>query len=152
MASSAKRRQSPAPDAKFPFQSLVNVTSVVRVNNAEICKSENYPRNKIFLFAPSFLVMPGFKTMQWQCRDRLFIINCEMMSVVYKQQEAVCEIFIHYLLPLVFVIMENSITANDTLTNMSVLETLGLLFYVASPSGTSFERIEECPDFVNQVN
>ena len=54
--------------------------------------------------------------------------------------------------PLVFVIMENSITANDTLTNMSVLETLGLLFYVASPSGTSFERIEECPDFVNQVN
>ena len=48
--------------------------------------------------------------------------------------------------------MENIITANNTLTSYSVLETLGLLFYVASPSGTSYERIDECPDFVSQVN
>lgn len=86
--------------------------------------------------------------------DSFFIINFEMMSVVYnKQLEAVCDISELLLLKisLLFLNMENSITANDTLTSYGVLETLGLLFYVASPSGTSYERIEECPDFVNQV-
>ena len=47
--------------------------------------------------------------------------------------------------------MESNLPANSTLTHFGVLETLGLLFYVASPSGTSYQSIEECPDFVNQV-
>ena len=47
--------------------------------------------------------------------------------------------------------MESNLRANSTLTHFNVLETLGLLFYVASPSGTSYQSIEECPDFVNQV-
>ena len=32
-----------------------------------------------------------------------------------------------------------------------VAETLGLFFYLVNPAKSSFETIEECPDYVNQV-
>ena len=48
--------------------------------------------------------------------------------------------------------MESNLTTNNgTNAGLGELETLGLLFYVASPTKTSYERIEDCPDFVNQV-
>ena len=35
--------------------------------------------------------------------------------------------------------------------NISVVEGLGLLFYVTNPSKSSFKSISECPDYVGQV-
>ena len=32
-----------------------------------------------------------------------------------------------------------------------VVETLGLFLYLVDPAKSSFETIEECPDYVNQV-
>ena len=55
------------PDAKFPFQSLVNVTSVVRINNAEIFKSETYPQNILFIPPP---LLSNYVSIQ--CRNVVF--------------------------------------------------------------------------------
>ena len=49
------------PDAKFPFQSLVNVTSVVRINNAEIFKSETYPKIFLFINPPTHYCLVTFQ-------------------------------------------------------------------------------------------
>ena len=114
----------------------------------------------------STIVMSRFNAMSWLTLYlynplfSLFCSGCEMMSVVYKQWSSrLWDIESFTLIPcliktyiiLNFQKMEGNLTANSTLSSYGMLETLGLLFYVARPSGTSYQSIDECPDFVNQV-
>ena len=110
------------------------------------------------------IVMSRFNAMSWftlyHHHFSLFCSGREMMTVVYKQwSRGLWDIESFTLIPCLiktyiiqnFLKMEGNLTANSTLSSFGVLETLGLLFYVASPSRTSYQSIDECPDFVNQV-
>ena len=85
------------PDAKFPFQSLVNVTSVVRINNAEICKSEIYPQNTLFIPPPHYclitfqynVVMSCLTLYQQLCSSVLLRMRDEDCSVQTAKQQSV---------------------------------------------------------------
>ena len=43
-------------------------------------------------------------------------------------------------------------STNTSAADLNVFESLGLLFYIANPATTSFETVEKCPDYVNQVD
>ena len=76
--------------------------------------------------------------------------RCDMMSMCYRVHRGCCRI-------LSIVIIQSKLnTMNDTSQEeyfgiSQVAETLGLFLYIINPAKSSFETIEECPDYVSQV-
>ena len=75
----AKRRQSP-PDAKFPFQILVNVSSVVMINNAEICNHKTIPRIRV----------PYYCNVTFQCNVVIYSLSPSLLSVLFRPRDDDC--------------------------------------------------------------
>ena len=76
------------PDAKFPFQILVNVSSVVRINNAEICNQKTIPRLRRILYNCNVTFQYNVVIDSLSLSPPLLSVQAEMMTVVYKQRSS----------------------------------------------------------------
>ena len=69
-----------APDAKFPIQILVNVSPVVRINNADICNQKTIPRIRILAYC----------NVTFQCNVVIDSLSPPLLSVLLRLRDDDC--------------------------------------------------------------